>query len=84
MSAYHFYQAGYKLDVLKMQLKFACLHNKMNKFLNFKCPICMEPMITYADPECGHPVCKDCYKKCVNTVNGKKCCICRQEIKFKK
>ena len=83
MSSYHLLQVGYKLDLLQMQIKFAVLDNKINKFLNFECPICMEPMQIYVNVKCGHFVCKDCYQKSINSINGNKCCICRQEIKLK-
>ena len=72
-----------KLDLLETNLKVLIAETKIREALAFKCIVCMDPMDVYVRTPCKHPICKDCYMKSLNSVNGNKCCICRREIKLR-
>lgn len=74
------YNTAHKLE---MQIKVAITQEKVKNFLNFTCPICIEPMMVYFNAPCKHYVCKDCYLKSLDSVNGNKCCICRKILHIK-
>ena len=73
-------QAYNRIEKFEIQIKLELLERQLTAFKNFTCPICMEPMCTYVNAPCKHYVCKSCFIKSVNSVNGNKCCICRAEI----
>ncbi len=77
-------QAYNRTEQFQIQIKFQLLERQLNSFKNFTCPICMEPMFTYLNAPCKHYVCKECFIKSTNSINGNKCCICRAEIVLKK
>lgn len=71
-------------EKLEIQIKMRLMDRKIKSFMNFTCPICMEPMEIYVNTPCKHYVCKSCYIKSTNSVNKNKCCICRSEIILKR
>ncbi len=73
-------QAYNRAEELEIQIKIQLMESQLKKFMNFTCPICMEPMKVYKNVPCKHYVCKSCFIKSLNSINGNKCCICRAEI----
>ena len=69
-----------KAEMLEMQLKVLMIEKSIREAMEFKCLICMETMDVYLDTPCKHAVCKTCYYRSLDSVNGNKCCICRQTI----
>lgn len=69
-----------RAETLEIQIKMRLMDHKLKSFMNFTCPICMEPMVVYVNTPCKHYVCKSCFLKSMETVNKNKCCICRRPI----
>ena len=80
MSDQYFRDSIRKAYVLETQLKILMAETRIKEAMDFTCLICMEPMDVYLKPPCKHYVCAPCFKKCVHSVNGNKCCICRETI----
>lgn len=80
MSYERYRQSLRKLELLETQLKTLIVEEKIKQAINNKCLICMETMDIYIKPPCQHYVCKDCYERSLDSVNGNKCCMCRRPI----
>lgn len=82
MSYESFKKLNCKLAVFEAQLKTFAAEAQIRKALEFTCVVCFEPMDIYVRTPCKHPICKGCFMQSLNSVNGNKCCICREEIKI--
>lgn len=82
MSYESFNKCRRKLALFEAQLKTFAAEAQIWKALEFTCNVCLEPMDIYVRTPCKHPICKGCFMQSLNSVNGNKCCICRQEIKI--
>lgn len=69
-----------KAAELETHLKLLIAEQKIKEALEFTCLICHEPLDVYLKTPCKHPVCKPCYLRSLESVNGNKCCMCRRII----
>lgn len=76
----NYYKSLGKLALLEAQLKTLIVEEKIKQAINNKCLICMESMDIYIKPPCHHYVCKTCFERSLDSVNGNKCCMCRRPI----
>lgn len=69
-----------KATLLENSIKISIVEAKIKEAMSNTCLICMEPLDVYVITPCKHPVCQSCYFKSLKSVNGNKCCLCRQAI----